>query len=68
MLNIWYFVGGALFQSVMGMVLDFYGKAGNKFPVSAYKTTFTVCIIALVIGAVAMYFTTDSKVLQKKSS
>lgn len=68
MLNIWYFVGGALFQSVMGMVLDFYGKAGNKFPVSAYKTTFTVCIIALVIGAIAMYFTTDSKVLQKKSS
>ncbi|HMK36257.1 MAG TPA: MFS transporter [Desulfomonilaceae bacterium] len=68
MLNVWYFVGGALFQAVMGVVLDYYGKVGDKFPVGAYKSTFIACIIALVIGAIAMYFTADSKVLRKKSA
>jgi sugar phosphate permease len=68
MLNVWYFVGGALFQAVMGIVLDYYGKVGDKFPVGAYRATFIACIIALVIGAVAMYFTADTKVLQKKSA
>ncbi|AFM27948.1 MFS transporter [Desulfomonile tiedjei] len=67
MLNIWYFVGGALFQAVMGMVLDSYGKVGDKFPVSAYQASFIACIIALAIGAIAMFFTADSKVLQKKA-
>lgn len=67
MLNVWYFIGGALFQSIMGIVLDAYGKVGDKFPVGAYKATFVACIIALVIGAIAMYFTTDSKVLKKSA-
>ncbi|MGB9588894.1 MAG: MFS transporter, partial [Armatimonadota bacterium] len=26
MLNVWYFIGGAGFQSFMGVVLDYYGK------------------------------------------
>jgi len=68
MLNVWYFVGGALFQALMGVVLDYYGKVGDKFPVGAYKTTFVACIFSLVIGAIAMYFTVDTKVLQKKSA
>ena len=67
MLNVWYFIGGALFQSIMGIVLDAYGKVGDKFPVGAYQATFMACIAALVIGAIAMYFTTDSKVLKKSA-
>ena len=65
-LNIWYFVGGALFQAVMGIVLDSYGKVNDKFPVEAYKWSFVFCLVSLLVGAVAMYFTTDTKVLQKK--
>lgn len=68
MLNIWYFVGGALFQAVMGLVLDAYGKVGDKFPVEAYQSCFMVCLVALLIGAVAMYFTTDTKVVTKKAA
>jgi hypothetical protein len=41
-------------------------KVGDKFPVNAYKSSFIQCIIALVIGAIAIYFTADTKVLQKK--
>jgi sugar phosphate permease len=65
MVNIWYFVGGALFQAVMGLVLDGYGKVGDKFPVQAYQMAFIVCLTALLIGAVAMYFTNDTKVVIK---
>jgi sugar phosphate permease len=63
MVNIWYFVGGALYQSVMGLILDGYGKVGDKFPVEAYRTSFIFCAATLIIGAIAMYFTTDSKAL-----
>lgn len=65
MVNIWYFVGGALFQAVMGLILDGYGKVGDKFPAQAYQTSFIFCIVTLVIGAIAMYFTTDTKVVTK---
>jgi len=68
MLNIWYFVGGAVFQSVMGLVLDAYGKVGDKFPVAAYRTAFLVCLVSLVIGVIAVYFTTDSNVLNKQAA
>lgn len=66
MLNIWYFVGGAAYQSVMGFILDGYGKVGDKFPVNAYRTTFIVCLISLVIGAVVICFTTEQKMVTKK--
>ncbi|MGZ6220566.1 MAG: MFS transporter, partial [Syntrophales bacterium] len=61
MLNIWYFVGGALYQALMGVVLDYYGKVNGTFPVEAYQATFMFCAASLVVGAIAMYFTTDSK-------
>ena len=69
MINIWYFIGGALYQLLMGMVLDYYGKVGGKFPVEAYHTTFIFCMASLFVGAVAMYFTTDSKpiIVKKKA-
>ena len=66
MLNIWYFAGGALFQAVMGLVLDAYGKVGDKFPVAAYRMSFVVCIATLVVGAIAIYFTIDTQALLKK--
>ena len=52
----------------MGLVLDAYGKVGDKFPVEAYQSCFMVCLVALLIGAVAMYFTTDTKVVTKKAA
>jgi sugar phosphate permease len=66
MLNIWYFVGGALFQAFMGLILDAYGKVGDKFPVAAYRMCFLFCIATLIIGAIAIYFTTDTRALMKK--
>ncbi|MEN6438258.1 MAG: MFS transporter [Syntrophobacter sp.] len=66
MLNIWYFAGGALFQAIMGLILDWYGKTGDKFPVGAYQMSFLFCIATLGIGAIAIYFTIDTHALLKK--
>jgi len=68
MLNIWYFAGGALFQTLMGIVLDWYGKVGDKFPVAAYRMSFVFCLMTLLIGAIAMYFTIDTQALLKKKA
>lgn len=65
-LNIWYFVGGAFYQFIMGVVLDAYGKVNDKFPVAAYKWAFIFCMVTLLVGAVAMFFTTDTKVITKQ--
>jgi sugar phosphate permease len=61
MINIWYFIGGAAYQALMGLILDHYGKIDGKFAMDAYQTSFVFCLASLLIGAVAMYFTTDSK-------
>jgi phosphotransferase system glucose/maltose/N-acetylglucosamine-specific IIC component len=51
------------------VVLDMYGKVDGKFPVEAYQATFMFCMVSLVAGAVAMYFTTDSKpIITKKAA
>ncbi|MCE5336764.1 MAG: MFS transporter [Desulfobacteraceae bacterium] len=67
-LNIWYFVGGAFYQFIMGVVLDAYGKVNDKFPVAAYKWAFMFCMVTLLVGAVAMFFTTDTKVIVKQKA
>jgi sugar phosphate permease len=68
MLNIWYFVGGALFQLFMGLILDWYGKVGDKFPVAAYRMTFIFCLATLLIGTIAIYFTIDTQALLRKKA
>ena len=68
MLNIWYFVGENRIQSVIGLVLYAYGKVGDKFPVEAYRTAFLLCLVCLLIGVIAVYFTTDSNVLKKQAA
>ncbi len=66
MINIWYFVGGATYQTIMGVVLDAYGKVGGKFTVAAYQTTFAVCLISLVLATIAIYFTTEITTVSEK--
>jgi sugar phosphate permease len=69
LMNIWCFVGGAVFQAVMGIMLDFYGRGPDgKFPLGAYQATFILCLVSLVVASILMYFTTDrSQIAANKS-
>lgn len=58
--NLFYFIGGAVYQQVMGQMLDGYGKVNGAFPVEAYVSTFWLCFIGMVIGVAALLMTTES--------
>jgi sugar phosphate permease len=74
--NMWYFVGGALYQQFMGRILDGYGKvpmvrdgvavldqAGNPvmgFAPEAYASTFLLCLIGMIFGTLALFATRET--------
>ncbi|MCX8084235.1 MAG: MFS transporter [Calditerrivibrio sp.] len=59
-INFFAIFGAAVFQHVMGMVLDFYGKQNGKYPIEAYKATFFICIAGILISLI-LYFLSDEK-------
>ncbi|GHU03505.1 MFS transporter [Alphaproteobacteria bacterium] len=74
--NMWYFVGGALYQQFMGKILDSTGRSpivrdgvsildasGNPlmgFPAEAYANTFLLCLIGMIFGLAALFFTRET--------
>ena len=54
--NLFPFVGGAVFQPLMGAILDKVGKVGGVYPASAYGWAFLACLIATIIAFIAIVF------------
>jgi sugar phosphate permease len=54
--NLFPFVGGAVFQPVMGAILDRIGKVEGVYPASAYGGAFFACLIATIIAFIAIVF------------
>lgn len=59
-INFFAIFGAAIFQHIMGMVLDVYGKTAGKYPIEAYKATFLICIVGILIS-LTLYFFSDEK-------
>jgi len=60
MVNIFPFVGGAVFQTVMGYLMDLVGKVGGVYPVEAYAMAFKFCFIAALISLVCSFITKET--------
>lgn len=66
--NMWYFVGGAVYQQFMGKILDSYGKVpiakGTEtvmgFPAEAYSGAFLLCFVGMIVGTAALFFTRET--------
>ncbi len=54
--NFFAFFGGAVFQPLMGMMLDKIGRTGGVYPPSAYRWAFFGCFIAIIIAFGAILF------------
>jgi sugar phosphate permease len=54
MLNMFPFVGGALFPTVMGYLMDQVGKISGAYSVAAYKTSFMFCLCTAVVGLICV--------------
>lgn len=54
--NLFPFFGGAVFQPLMGAILDKVGKAGGVYPPPAYEWAFFASFIATIIAFIAILF------------
>jgi sugar phosphate permease len=54
--NLFPFLGGAVFQPLMGTILDRVGKVGGVYPASAYRWAFLVGLIGAVTALIAILF------------
>jgi sugar phosphate permease len=54
--NLFPFFGGAVFQPLMGAILDKVGKVGGVYPPSAYELAFFASFIATIIAFIAILF------------
>ncbi len=59
-INFFAIFGAAIFQHIMGTILDIYGKTAGKYPLEAYRTTFLICIAGILIS-LTLYFFSDEK-------
>jgi sugar phosphate permease len=60
MVNIFPFIGGAVFQTVMGYLMDSIGKVGGVYPVEAYSLAFKFCFIAALISLICSLMTRET--------
>ncbi|MGQ9675937.1 MAG: MFS transporter [Chloroflexota bacterium] len=51
--NVWFFVGGAVYQQAAGAILDRFAVNGHA-TVDGYRAVFLVCLIGAWIGALAI--------------
>ncbi|NIS60520.1 MAG: MFS transporter [Proteobacteria bacterium] len=54
--NLFPFFGGAVFQPLMGAILDKVGKAGGAYPACAYEWAFLASFIATIFAFIAILF------------
>jgi MFS family permease len=50
------FLGVAAFQPLTGYLMDRVGKAGGTFPLQAYQSAFTLCLLSVLIAMVISIF------------
>ncbi len=60
MVNIFPFIGGAVFQTVMGYLMDMVGKVGAAYPPEAYSIAFKFCFVAALISLICSLITKET--------
>jgi sugar phosphate permease len=58
--NLFPFLGGAIFQPLIGRVLEAYPRAASGYSLEAYKTMFLIFLAAAVISLVMCFLTKET--------
>jgi MFS family permease len=59
--NLFPFLGGALFQPLIGWILDMYPRTtSGGYPLAAFKSAFFVMLIASIVCVVTTFFMKDT--------
>ncbi len=58
--NVFPFFGAALFQTVMGYLMDSVGKIDSVYPLEAYRLSFEFCLFASVLSVLVVLFVKEN--------
>ena len=60
LVNLFCFAGGALFQPILGHILERNGKVGDAFTAAGYQSAFLVLFICACIALGAAFFSKET--------
>jgi hypothetical protein len=60
-LNLFFWLGGAVYQQVSGLVLAEFPKVDGHTPVAAYQAVFWLCLGSVGLSVVLVALTKDSR-------
>ena len=66
--NLFPFAGGAVFQTLLGYVVERVSGTGDTYSVAGYRAVFLVCLIASIIALVAISFMKETFVAKSGTS
>jgi sugar phosphate permease len=58
--NLFPFAGGAIFQPVLGIALEHYGKVDGSFTLAGYQKAFLILFACAVVALVASFFVKET--------
>jgi sugar phosphate permease len=58
--NLFPFAGGAIFQPILGSVLEHFGREGDKFTLMGYQRAFLILFICAAIAAVSSFLVKET--------
>ncbi|TKJ40544.1 MFS transporter [Candidatus Aerophobetes bacterium Ae_b3b] len=64
MVNLFPFAGGALFQPVIGLVLDYSGKLDNIYSIEAYRISFVGFLLAAILALISVLFMRETPLVK----
>lgn len=64
-LNVFPFFGAAVFQTIMGYLMDSVGKIDSVYPAEAYQLSFEFCLLASILSVFCVMFVKENKVKER---
>jgi len=66
LVNLFPFAGGAVFQPILGLVLEHYGRSGDSFTVAGYRQSFLLLFFCALVALMASLFMQETLVPAEK--
>ena len=66
LVNLFPFAGGAVFQPVLGVTLESYGKMDGKFTIAGYEKAFLILFLCAFVALIASFYIKETLLPEKK--
>jgi sugar phosphate permease len=66
LVNLFPFAGGSVFQPVLGVALESYGKIDGKFTLAGYEKAFLILFLCAVVALIASFYVKETLLPENK--